>query len=214
VVKLCTKMPRAGYSLMEIAIVLGVIGVLLGGIWSLSNNAFEKVRRQKMIDYVGLIVDKTRTAYQGDDNISGDFTSLTNQLVRRDLVPRDIVPGRNLAVGGNLTARTLWDGALLISDNGPDATINDNLTRVGGQTFRIRLADLPYASCIEVMSNLMGGKPKGLTAVVFNNPDLAITNNPPRVVIPSAVRSTTDAQAGCRRSGQNWTVDLIYLLRG
>ena len=204
-----------GYSLTEIAIVLGVVGILLGGIWGLGNYAYESVRRQQMTDNIGIVVDKTRSFYQSLPRIDGDFgprivpatPPLTDQLVRRDIIPREMVPDRNLNSATFQRAITAWGGAFRVSDN------TDNTQqgwRAGGQTFRIRMFDLPYAGCIAVMSKLLGGKPAGLLNVVFNNPDIPLATH---MIVPTPSTSTNDARTRCRQNGQNWSVDLIYRLR-
>lgn len=196
---------RAGYSLTELAVVMAVAAVILGGIWGLANTAFEKARRSQMVDTVTYTVGKIRSFYQSQARIgAGDFAVLTDALIRQDLLPREIVPNWNNTGGALQTALTPWQTAFQISDNTAD--LGDAQHQAERLSFRMRLNALSYSACTEIVPQLMTSGPKGLISVVL----VGLPAGAPVTVLPGA-QNNVDTQ--CSQAVAGTRVDLIYRLR-
>lgn len=55
---------RKGFNLIEAAIVLGVIGLIIGGIWVASSSIQEKNRQQEFLRQITYIIDKTSSQFR------------------------------------------------------------------------------------------------------------------------------------------------------
>ena len=119
---------RSGYSLTEIAIVLGVVGILLGGIWGLGNYAYESAKREQMVEYIRVVVQKTRVYGLKYPNLVGNSpfnrprtmaaNGFTDELIRADVVPREMVVNRDIRDGSPLqNAQTPWGTNFKITNN-------------------------------------------------------------------------------------------------
>src|SRR6266853_2928305 len=83
---------RNAFSLTEIAIVMGVMGVLLAGIWSYVSAANETVRIEKAKEEILTVVQKIRGYYAGQAGMLSAGTDLiTAQLAAAGIFPNDML---------------------------------------------------------------------------------------------------------------------------
>lgn len=81
-----------GFSLTEMAIVLGVAGTILSGIWYVAANAYETTRRQQAFDAIVATVNNMRTLYAGQNGmlLTTGSRTLVPQLLANNTIPRNL----------------------------------------------------------------------------------------------------------------------------
>jgi prepilin-type N-terminal cleavage/methylation domain-containing protein len=78
-----------GFTMVELAIVLGVIGIVLGGIWAFSNSARQSARVEQSIGQLAIVTNNIRSYYLSLPNIvTGDVTAT---LAGRNVFPREML---------------------------------------------------------------------------------------------------------------------------
>ncbi len=175
---------RAGFSLVELAIVIGVFVTMLAGIWAIVRNVQESARVDQAAHQITSVVNGVRALYQGKAQISGAWDTLTNDLIARGAIPADMKrPGTS---SPNLRADHPW-GAAGGNDGGfRVAPAADNTS------FYIYLYDLSERSCIAMaakVASLTGAT--GLMGVAVNGNSLAL---PVKV---------SDAESQCNANNTN-----------
>jgi prepilin-type N-terminal cleavage/methylation domain-containing protein len=75
---------RRGFTLTEIAIVLGIIGLILGAVWAAAKNVYNNVGSAKSAEITSILIASVRGTYGNGQPTSGDlsggFTSITYPL--------------------------------------------------------------------------------------------------------------------------------------
>lgn len=91
---------RKGFNLIETAIVLGVVGLVIGGIWVAASAAYDRQKSNELASTILRMVDGTRTLFPMNawPAESTGYTSITSLLIQAGYVP--------LFSGG--TAKTPW----------------------------------------------------------------------------------------------------------
>lgn len=195
--KKAIKTRQRGFNLAELAIVLGVVGIILSGVWAISGSVSESARRETMFQEVVQTVKGVRTYYEGqyNVNISMSSSALTDLLIRHGAIPSEMVPDRTVAV---VQANTPWtktvtaEGSFLVRPDTGNAF-----------HFQIEMRNIPYGACITLATRLSGdGAPKGLTGLSIDGTTMS--------TIPVTVGS---AQASCNKQTSGSKLVLTYLLR-
>jgi type II secretory pathway pseudopilin PulG len=101
---------RAGFNLIEAAIVLGIVGLIVGGIWAAAGAAYENMRQQNASKQLLALVQGIRGFYAQSptDVIETDIGKLNDLGV----LPADMV----IDAGGVKSLRHQWGGAVTIED--------------------------------------------------------------------------------------------------
>jgi hypothetical protein len=122
---------RAGFNLIEAAIVLGVVGLIVGGIWAAASSAYENMRQQSASKQLLALVQNIRGFYaQGPiDVIDNNLTNLSNL----GLLPSDMV----VQNGSTFYLRHPWGGNVVIADGGV----------TGYSSFRVTFQDMKVDVC-------------------------------------------------------------------
>ena len=110
---------RTAFTLVELAIVLGVIGLILGGVWQAYASLQDRMKVNKAIQQLQFITTNMRSLYAevGQTNLApGNLSDQTARLVRARIFPQDmIVPGQPYPQGP-------WGGVVIqFNSNAPDA---------------------------------------------------------------------------------------------
>lgn len=83
---------RRAFTLTEIAIVLGVVGVVLGGIWVAARGVNDNLKMKQGSELLLSIVQKIRSSYAGVGSFSSAVnTDITNLLKNKNVFPPDII---------------------------------------------------------------------------------------------------------------------------
>ncbi|MDP9127851.1 MAG: hypothetical protein M3N08_06305 [Pseudomonadota bacterium] len=206
----------AGFSLTELAIVLGVIGLILGGVWTVAGQGREKARQTQLTQDMLLVVKNVRAAFAGQNGLSGAVTTITPQLIFQGAIPNDMVRNggcTSVYAGQPYCADHPWgaspatvaSGSFVICPwryNGDTACAANVPT--SQQTFAVELRGLPQESCIKIATlNSGAGSPSGLVDVVINTKSVV---NSAGVTHQFPVKST-DASVICTN---NSTIDFVY----
>lgn len=179
---------QRGVSLLELAIVLGVAGLLIGGIWAAASSANEAHRVNQTIEQIRQIVENIRTRYATAAQIpQQDFTTMTQTVATADVFPAEtrLNPGGDPAACAVATPCYFvhpWDsdGAGSTCNGGTYCvgSIGNLLVTMQGNTnsgFVLLLRNLPQAGCIKIASRFIDIRDDiGLVAVGFNNGDAAL----------------------------------------
>ena len=201
---------RRGFSLLEFAIVLGVMGVILGALWGVVSVVREHIYRTQTGEQVVLMVGNIRDYYTSHRGISTDagvftFGALTDYLLKNNVMLSDQI--RNRAAGVWLADHP-WgamaaDGSSLAAGGVSVGGYDRNGAADNENFFTIRLDGLKRSSCLFLASSLSGsGMPERLDAVRING---AIYDPP--VSPDSASISCVDPAGAANR------IELVYFLR-
>ncbi len=185
---------------MELAIVLGIVGVILGGVWAMGGVVNENVRRETMFQYVVQTVKGVRTYYEGlyAVDTSKSSVELTDLLIRKGAVPPEMVPDRTAAtVQANTpwTKTTTGEGSYFVEPDGGN-----------GFHFKIEMRNLPYGACLSLATRFSGdGAPGGLLSVQVGTSSPHLNSTFPVMI--------SDVKGECSTAKAGSTLFLTYLLR-
>ena len=82
------RIRRAGFSMTELAIVMAIMGIILGALWSLVAVVRENIKRDETLEQLTVIVDnirKTIHLYKGDEpfELPLEFRTRLHQTLRQ-----------------------------------------------------------------------------------------------------------------------------------
>jgi prepilin-type N-terminal cleavage/methylation domain-containing protein len=216
------KRSTRGFSLTELAIVLGVIGLILASIWALATQSWESMRQERLKEEIFNTVKSVRAYYQNQNGISGAFAVLTPVLIGQKVIAGDMVrtggacanagPPAGVCADhpwGDTTAAIVGTGSFGICAWLYNTTTNctAGIGAAAGtpeQYFAIELEGMPQDACIAaVMNNSGADAPVGLY-------DIYITGNSMLAAGGFPVKAGT-AQGNCA-VGVNNTIDFVYRL--
>jgi len=189
---------RNGFSLTEMAIVLGILGIVLGALWGAVSIVRENIRRSEAKEQMMTIVSKIRDHYMGRACASVNFSCATaNADLTDSLMQQGVLLAEQYRKGTNpALADHPW------GSNGGGASLIVRAVDDGRDQFSLELNSLPQDSCIAMATALSGvGAPPGIEAVNINGVAAAL---------PVTV---ADAQAACVNAGAANTLLLTYRLR-
>jgi len=205
--KRCVNHSKRGFSLVEFAIVLGIMGIVLGALWGVVAIVRENVKRSAMSEQMVSIVTNIRSFYMGRSRVTDgagnrDFVNLTHYLLQQGVLLSEQIRSRAAAtwVADHPWGPISASGAAMAA--GGLAVTGDNQAGVNVSTraFRIQLRGLKYSSCVALASKLSGSNPPGLLEVHINT----LLTSP---VTPDA------AAANCAALPADNTLDFLYSLR-
>ena len=94
------------FTLTELAIVLGIIGVIISAIWSAAGSVYENNRTKRASEQVVQIVNGLRAMYGSHQVDTGPWaTDITSLAINNDIVPADMYKT------GGTTAFGPWSGS-------------------------------------------------------------------------------------------------------
>lgn len=85
------RMCRGGFSLAEFAIALGVIGIILGGIWIFIAPASENIKRELAMEQIKTVVNSIRQTYTGQAGMPiSNLQTTVRLLMVQEAIPISI----------------------------------------------------------------------------------------------------------------------------
>jgi major structural subunit of bundle-forming pilus len=143
------KTSRRGFNLIEAAIVLGVIGLVIGGIWVAAAAVQANLRKSDASKGLIQIIQNTRNLYYGQSPTGTTDVTVTTELINARAIPGDFISGT--------TARNPFNGAVTVVIDPANAEID------------VSYAAVPRDACIDLTSkntNISSGM--GLTRLIID----------------------------------------------
>jgi hypothetical protein len=142
---------QAGFNLIEAAIVLGIVGLIVGGIWAAAASAYENMRQQGASKNLLSLAQSIRGFYA--QNPATSIDSNIENLFSLGLLPADMVIGAT----GSHTMRHQWGGTVEILD--ASAT-------TGLSSFEVKFNKINSEACRNfIMRNANSARGSGLLLV-------------------------------------------------
>jgi prepilin-type N-terminal cleavage/methylation domain-containing protein len=215
-IKRGTQSRTRGFNLTELAIVLVVGGIILGGIWVVAANGWENSRQTTLKTDISTITKNVRAFYAGQNGVSGlvtpSLTSLSPPAIPGDMLRAPGVSGCAAAAPamcadhpwGASTALTVQNGSLILCGWAPGTTVSCAAAASNAQYFAIELDAISDNSCIAAALNNSGADaPPGLYDVVINGISILSGNGVTHQFPPLP----SDLQNLCTASS---TIDFVY----
>ena len=111
---------KCGFTLTELAIVLGIIGLILGAIWTAASKVYANNRVTKSVNEVLAVVGSVRNTYAGRGVVSAaPSVELTSAGVNFGWFPSDMVQTNPVCATDGLTTCpvTVWNSEMLVYGN-------------------------------------------------------------------------------------------------
>lgn len=143
---------QAGFNLIEAAIVLGIVGLIVGGIWAAASSAYENMRQQTASKQLLALVQGIRGYYAqaGTDT----FDTNASNIVNLGLAPNDMV----INAGGTPSLRHQWGStvtftATAVTNYATFGIVFNNLKREQCANLLSRVANAARGSGLLVVTN-------------------------------------------------------------
>lgn len=127
------KQNEKGFSLIEAAIVLGMVALVVGGIWVGASSVQNNFRTGKAQEQLLSIAQNVRGWFHGQPSAAGLDLSYA---IEWDLIPGDMIAGSDSAI-------TPWSGPVDVS-----------VVSGSSQQFTISFGDIPQKPCAEIAARL------------------------------------------------------------
>ena len=129
----------AGFTLTEVAIVLGILGIILAAVWLAANAVYSNQRLNKASTQILAIEGKLQTVFQNQNAF--DTAATTASYITMGLFPADMVQSATVVQNG-------WRGAVTIKP----VTVGT----IAGAGVEITYDGLPADECTQLILSLGG----------------------------------------------------------
>lgn len=195
-----------GFSLLELAIVLAVAGLIVTAIWIYAGRAYESAKAYNAARQIMELAQNIREHYQSRVTFTDTALDPLQQAVARaDLVPTDMKATPNTPPA-NCTAATPcafvhpWGGALTVNSSTVAGVVAD-----GQSFFLVQYAALTRSACIAMATQSFG------IETDVNMAEILINGNPQGV--GAAPMDTDVAAAACNVVGAGNLVGFVFNIR-
>jgi prepilin-type N-terminal cleavage/methylation domain-containing protein len=141
------------FTLVELAIVLVIGGLLIGGIWFAAAKVREGMNVYNAEKQLLFIVQRTREVWLSRGNVQGDYTALTQSMAQQEVFPGEMKRNPNVlpascSAGTPCIFNSPWDS----TSNAPVTAASFDGTTEGnaGRFFRIRFNNTPAYACTQL----------------------------------------------------------------
>ncbi|NBX73668.1 MAG: type II secretion system protein, partial [Alphaproteobacteria bacterium] len=80
-----------GFNLTELAIVLAIVGVVIGGIWVVASTVIENNRARRVAEQTLTVVQAFKSVYAGRRVDVADDTDITEFAINAKVFPEDMI---------------------------------------------------------------------------------------------------------------------------
>jgi prepilin-type N-terminal cleavage/methylation domain-containing protein len=192
---------KRGFTLTEIAIVLGIIGLILGAIWVAAAAVYNNLRVSKATTELLTIAQGARALY-ATSSTTGDAAGVdeTNVWIKGGIFPADTINGA--------TANGPWNSSTITADS---ETINASTP---GDGFGIQFSGVPQSACIALLvGNTGSGRDNGLWNATASAAAVAAGTAYGTATATAFPITPTTALASCKSATSN-AVQFVFKLKG
>lgn len=196
---------RRGFNLIEAAIVLGIVGLVVGGIWVAATSVYANLRSKTATDQLLKIGQGVRSMYATSSNLGNAALDMTPFMAQSGVLPNDtLTTAPNLATAANTV--NPWGGQV-----GVVAPVNN------ATNFIVQFNNIPSKACVDfVLRNTGVSRDSGMTAVYYGV--TGAVNAPLGANIamaPGVALSNANAALICDTAGGGIrAVGFLFALRG
>lgn len=198
-----------GFNLIEAAIVLGIVGLVVGGIWVAATSVYANLRSKRATDELLGIAQSVRALYATATTTGPGPVDLTGALAQANVFPGDVLTTTATLSNSSNTANP-WSG-----------NISVGAFNALGTQFYVTFSNVPPAACADfVIRNTGTSRDAGMTAVAGAVGTLNAVIAPPgagTALVPGTAMTLAQAQAaGVCNTGAAATrnVSFIFNLKG
>jgi len=189
-----------GFTLVEIAIVLGIIGLILGAVWTAASSVYANQRNTNANTAILTIAQGIRTL-EATSSTVGTAGDLTSSMITAGVIPGNLVSGT--------TAIAPY----------PGSTLKIMTLAAADQSFTIEINKVPQAGCIALASTVAGtNRDPGLTSVGLTTASAPAVLAAPGVALTATLVPITSAMTvalattGCSATTSANTVQFEFTL--
>ena len=183
-----------GFTLTEIAIVLGIIGLILGGVWVAATEVRDASRCNQAVQDISTMAANMRSTFSATNAFSLSGKQTPN-MITAGVIPNDLL---GTTAGSTKNA---WNGAV-------DIYLNNT-------NFTIQYSNIPVTVCNQIASQVANiGTGDAPTDLLINGTDTAIPNNGTAATGCPAGQTTglctAAVSAACAAGGAGMTLAFQY----
>lgn len=194
---------KRGFTLTEIAIVLGIIGLILGAIWVAASAVYNNMNVSKATTELLQITQAVRNMY-------GTAPAVDSAMTATSYIKAGVFPSDTTAAGTATVASNPWGGAITITAS----TVNNT-----NDAFVVTFAGLPQAACITfATSNTGSSRDSGMGGAAIgtatgNTANVAVTYNANFNGINASTATTSCTSTSSGLAGGN-AIGFLFRLKG
>lgn len=202
-----------GFNLIEAAIVLGIVGLVVGGIWVAATSVYANLRAKTATDQLLKVAQGVRSIYATSANMANTAGDVTSDMAKANVLPGDNLTGLPSAATAANTVNP-WNGNLgVIASDAAGALLATNATNFG-----VVFTNVPSAACVDFVLRNAGSSHDtgmifvegGATGVASTLPTTTVTG----LTVGNAI-TLTQAQTICDSTGGTVRkVAFVFSLRG
>lgn len=139
-----------GFTLTEAAIVLGIVGLILGAIWVAAASVYDNLRVSTTSNQLLQIVQSIRSMHATQNTIDPNITAIL--VAQAGGIPNDMVT--RSAAGAVTAVRDVWAG---------NVSIDDATYTVAQDSFSVTFSAVPQGACADLLvRNTGSGRDSGI----------------------------------------------------
>lgn len=203
---------QKGFNLIEAAIVLGIVGLVVGGIWVAATSVYANLRNKTATDQLLKIAQGVRALYATSANMANAAVDVTQDMARANILPGNLLTTTATAATSANTVNP-WNGNVGVLG----ATAAGAGAAANATAFAVVFSAIPSAACVDfLMRNAGSSRDTGLNTIVYGAS--AVPNAMPGTAIAltaGTAISLANAQTACDSAGNSLrSLGFVFSLRG
>ncbi len=205
---------KKGFTLTEIAIVLGIMGLILGAIWAAAASVYNNQRINSASNDIASIVQGVRKLYAMSNGTGvAANTNITGDLVLAKAVPSNMVNAATNYTAGNAT------NTLVGPFPGGQTMI---IATADGGGFAISMSNVTTSNCISLLTSIGGNSrdPGLYRAAAVAHAAPALTDGPAAaapladpITVTTATAAVANNAGGCVAGTNAYKVVLAFSIK-
>ena len=197
---------QKGFNLIEAAIVLGIVGLVVGGIWVAATSVYANLRSKSATDQLLAIAQGVRALYATSANMANTAADVTALMAQANVLPGDVLTtARSAATSANTV--NPWNGLVGVVGN----------AAANATSFAVIYSNVPSAACVDfVLRNVGTSHDTGMSNVYYGATG-AVNALPGAniAVAPGAAITLVNTQTACDPAGGTVrNIGFMFSLKG